>query len=164
MRRGARGAGRRGGRRAARRTYRRRRRRRRRRIVVGGMIIAGVGYGAYKLTQPQADQIEQHTGKKLEDLDETQMEQAMNDLGIEAEEPTEAEMAQLDAGEAPAESAPAQAQPSQPAAAPASTAPPAAASSDPSYLDELEKLAELHQQGILNDEEFEAKKKQLLGL
>jgi hypothetical protein len=29
---------------------------------------------------------------------------------------------------------------------------------------ELEKLAELHSQGILTDEEFQAKKKQLLGL
>jgi hypothetical protein len=31
------------------------------------------------------------------------------------------------------------------------------------YLDELEKLAELHEKGILTDEEFQAKKKQLLG-
>jgi hypothetical protein len=29
---------------------------------------------------------------------------------------------------------------------------------------ELEKLAELHNQGILTDEEFQAKKKQLLGI
>lgn len=63
------------------------------------MVIAGVGYGAYKLTQPQAQQIEQQTGKKLEDLDEKEMEGAMDDLGIEAEEPTDEEMAQLDAGE-----------------------------------------------------------------
>ena len=122
--------------------------------MIGGMVIAGVGYGAYKLTQPQAEQIEQHTGKKLEDLDETQMENAMNDLGIQAEEPTEAEMAQLDAGEAPA---------ATPETAPPAQAP-AASSSEPSYLEELEKLAELHQQGILTDEEFEAKKQQLLGL
>ena len=88
-----------GRRRARRRHYRRRRRRRRRRIIIGGMVIAGVGYGAYKLTQPQAQQIEQQTGKKLEDLDEKEMEGAMDDLGIEAEEPTDEEMAQLDAGE-----------------------------------------------------------------
>ncbi len=30
------------------------------------------------------------------------------------------------------------------------------------YLDELEKLAELHEKGILTDEEFQAKKKELL--
>ncbi len=33
-----------------------------------------------------------------------------------------------------------------------------------SELDELEKLASLRDRGILNDEEFEAKKKQILGL
>jgi len=33
-----------------------------------------------------------------------------------------------------------------------------------SELDELEKLAELHNEGILTDEEFAAKKKQILGL
>ena len=82
-----------------RRRHRRRRRRRRRRIIIGGMVIAGVGYGAYKLTQPQAEQVEVHTGKKLEDMDENEMESALDDLGIEAEEPTDEEMAQLDAEE-----------------------------------------------------------------
>ena len=82
-----------------RRRHRRRRRRRRRRIIIGGMVIAGVGYGAYKLAQPQAEQVEAHTGKKLEDMDENEMESALDDLGIEAEEPTDEEMAQLDASE-----------------------------------------------------------------
>ena len=63
------------------------------------MVIAGVGYGAYKLAQPQAEQVEAHTGKKLEDMDENEMESALDDLGIEAEEPTDEEMAQLDASE-----------------------------------------------------------------
>ncbi len=90
-RRAARGAGRRG--------RRRRRRRRRRRVMVAGMVIAGVGYGAYKLTQKQSDQVEEHTGKKLEDMDENEMDAALDELGIEAEEPTDEEMAQLDAAE-----------------------------------------------------------------
>jgi hypothetical protein len=34
----------------------------------------------------------------------------------------------------------------------------------PSYLAELEQLADLKAKGVLTDEEFEAKKKQLLGL
>jgi hypothetical protein len=42
------------------------------------------------------------------------------------------------------------------------TAPPPAAAG--SYLDELERLAALHDQGVLTDEEFQAKKGQLLGL
>jgi hypothetical protein len=35
---------------------------------------------------------------------------------------------------------------------------------EPDYTAELEKLAELKSQGILTDEEFEAKKKQILGI
>ena len=45
--------------------------------------------------------------------------------------------------------------------------PPAAQSSaptEPDYTAELEKLAQLKTQGILTDEEFSAKKKQILGL
>jgi hypothetical protein len=47
--------------------------------------------------------------------------------------------------------------PPAPAAAPAA---PAA----PDYAAELQKLATLKDQGILSEEEFEAKKKQILGL
>jgi hypothetical protein len=51
----------------------------------------------------------------------------------------------------------------QPAeAAPAPAAP--AASSEPEYMGELERLAQLRDQGIITDEDFEAKKKQLLGI
>ena len=35
---------------------------------------------------------------------------------------------------------------------------------EPDYAAELEKLAQLKAQGIINDEEFEAKKKQILGI
>lgn len=35
---------------------------------------------------------------------------------------------------------------------------------EPDYIDELERLAGLKEKGILSEEEFEAKKKQLLGL
>jgi Short C-terminal domain len=44
----------------------------------------------------------------------------------------------------------------------AAPAPPAAP--EPEYVRELERLAQLRQQGILSDEEFEAKKKQILGI
>jgi hypothetical protein len=45
---------------------------------------------------------------------------------------------------------------------PAPAAP--AAPAEPDYAEELQKLAELKAAGIINDEEFEAKKKQVLGL
>ncbi|HEU0248441.1 MAG TPA: SHOCT domain-containing protein [Gaiellaceae bacterium] len=49
----------------------------------------------------------------------------------------------------------------QMAAQQASAAPPPAA---PDYAAELEQLAQLKSQGILTEEEFEAKKKQILGI
>jgi hypothetical protein len=45
---------------------------------------------------------------------------------------------------------------------PAAAAP--AAPAEPDYTDQLQELARLHEQGILTDEEFEAKKKQILGI
>ena len=47
-------------------------------------------------------------------------------------------------------------------AAAAAAAP--AAPAEPDYAAELEKLAQLKAQGILSEEEFEAKKKQILGI
>ncbi len=41
---------------------------------------------------------------------------------------------------------------------------PATAPAEPEYMGELERLAQLREQGILSDEEFEAKKKQILGI
>jgi hypothetical protein len=43
-------------------------------------------------------------------------------------------------------------------------APTAPAASEPEYVGELERLADLRDGGILSDEEFEAKKKQILGI
>jgi hypothetical protein len=42
--------------------------------------------------------------------------------------------------------------------------PPPAAPGEPDYMAELEQLAKLRDQGVISDEEFEAKKKQLLGI
>ena len=47
--------------------------------------------------------------------------------------------------------------------APAPAAAPAAPAA-PDYAEELQKLAELKAAGVINDEEFEAKKKQILGI
>jgi hypothetical protein len=46
------------------------------------------------------------------------------------------------------------------AAAPAAPA----AAAEPDYTDQLQELAKLREQGILTDEEFQAKKKQILGI
>ena len=126
------------------------RRRMRRRMIIGGMVILGVGYGAYKLSQSQVQQVEQHTGKKAEDLSEEELEGAMDELGIQPQEPTDEEIAMLEAEDTAAS------KPATQAASPGKA--------EESYLDELERLASLRDQGIITQEEFEAKKKDLLGL
>lgn len=155
--------------RSARRTVRRmsRRRvrmRRRRMMLTGGMIaiaVAGTA-SAVKMSQANAQRIEQHTGKKPEDLTESELEQAIDELDIETHELSDAEVAQIEAAgpeeTAPTASAPA---PTPPAAvAPAAAAP----SNQTDYITELKKLAELRDMGIITAEDFEAKKKQLLGI
>lgn len=47
---------------------------------------------------------------------------------------------------------------------PAQTTATAPAAPEPEYVGELERLAQLRDQGILSNEEFEAKKKQILGI
>jgi hypothetical protein len=47
---------------------------------------------------------------------------------------------------------------------PVEAAAPAPAASEPEYVGDLERLAQLRDQGIVSDEEFEAKKKQILGI
>jgi hypothetical protein len=75
------------------------RRRMRRRIIIGGAVVLGVGYTAVKLSQNEVDQIEQHTGSKAEDLSEEQLDSAMEELGIEGQEPSDQEIAMLEAEE-----------------------------------------------------------------
>ncbi len=71
----------------------------RRRIVVGGAVLLAVGMTATKLTQPEVKQIEEKTGKKAEDLSEDELDAAMGELGIEGEEPSDEEVAMLEAAE-----------------------------------------------------------------
>jgi hypothetical protein len=75
------------------------RRRMRRRLLIGGAVVLAVGTSATKMTQSEVQQVEQHTGMKAEDLSEEQLDSAMSDLGIQGEEPTEQEIAQLEAEE-----------------------------------------------------------------
>jgi hypothetical protein len=162
MRRGARRAGRRTARRTARRTTRRtvhrtRRRFRRRRLLVGGftlLLVGGAAYGAVKLSQKDTQRVEQYTGKNAEDLTEEELVAAMQSLGIQSIDLTDQDKAAIDAEAIEEDSGAAQIQytgSSQPA-------------SEESYLNELEKLADLRDRGIITEEEFEAKKRQLLGL
>ena len=133
---------------AARRQVRRtvRRRRRRRRILVGGMVVLAGGAVAYKLSKKDAQRIEQHTGTSPEELSEEELTTAMNQLGIENQPLTAEDTAAIgdnESGEEYYDDAPA---------------------TEPDYLDELERLAGLRDKGVITEEDFQAKKKQLLGL
>lgn len=118
-----------------RRARRMRRRRRRRRVLLVGGLVA---FGAHKMSQRDAERIEEHTGIPPEEMSDEELVGAMNDLGIEEQTVTAED--QEHPGSAPA------------------------AGGGSSDLDELQKLADLHAQGILTDEEFAAKKAQILGL
>ena len=136
MRRGrAAGPGRGAARRMTRRTVarmHRRRRRRRRRRVI---LVGGlIALGAYKLSKRDVERVEEHTGKTAEELSDEELEQAMDDLNIDAEEMTDEEYDYVDEQDPP----------------------------EDDYIAEIERLAELHEKGILTDEEFEKKKKEIL--
>ena len=112
-------------------------------MLVGGLV----GYGVYKMSSSDAERIEEHTGVDPEEMTDEELAQSMDELGIEKQQITDAD--REGGGGTPSE-----------AAAP----PPAAPAGRSSGLDELEQLAKLHEEGILTDEEFTAKKKQILGL
>jgi hypothetical protein len=119
---------------AVRRAMRQRRRRRRRRILLVGGMVA-LGYAGYKMSQRDVQRVEEHTGQQADELTDEQLEQAMDKLGIEKQTMTDDEWAAVEE-----------------------------ADEQDDYIAELERLGALHKQGILTDEEFTAKKKQLLGL
>ncbi len=151
---GARRAGRRAGRRAARRTVRRRAfvpvavRRPVVRRPLGSLLIMGATAGvAYKLGKSQAQQIQEYTGYPPDQLSEADLQEAITDLDITPEPLDEADRQAMNSAGPPP---------------PAASLPPADAQAD--YIDELKRLAELKEAGIISNEEFEAKKKQLLGL
>jgi hypothetical protein len=122
------------------------------------LAVGGAAYGAVKLTQKDAQRIEEHAGASVEELTEEELVAAMQELGIQSNELDENDQAIIaeETGQTSAAPPAATTPETQPAAAPSEP--------EPSYLDELERLGALRDQGIISDEDFEAKKKQLLGL
>lgn len=146
-------------RRTARRTTRRvvrrtKRRMMRRSVMVGGMILLAASgtSAAIKLTQNDAQRIQEHTGLPPQDLEDQDLEEAMRELNIQSQSLTPSEQASL----AP------QSAPPPPQSPPVQSPPLPTAQFD--YMAELEKLGELKEKGIITEEEFQAKKMQLLGL
>ncbi|NJD59850.1 MAG: hypothetical protein C3F13_06860 [Anaerolineales bacterium] len=57
------------------------------------------GTSAVRTSSRKVQQVEQHTGQKVEDQPEEQLDAAMDDLGIEGQEPSDQEIAMLEAME-----------------------------------------------------------------
>jgi hypothetical protein len=117
-------------------------------MVVGGMMVLAASgtAAAIKLSQQDAQRIQQHTGLPPDQLEDQDLNQAMQELNIQSQPLTGEEQAAFN-------------QQNTPAAAPNTTA-----GTTTDYLSELEKLGELRKSGIITEDEFNAKKKQLLGL
>lgn len=98
--------------------------------------MGGVAAVAYKMGKGNAQKVEEYTGKPVDTLTDEELAAAMEDLNIELPEDEAVDDGYVD--DAPA--------------------------GQPDYLGELEGLATLRDQGVITEEEFEAKKKQLLGL
>ena len=124
---------------SVRRMMRRRRRRRRRMILLVGGLVA---FGAYKMSKKDAQRIEEHTGTNPEEMTDEELEKAMAELNIEKQYRDDSDQEYVE--DVPA-------QKSQ-------------GTSEPNYMDELERLSKLKDEGVISEEDFASKKKQLLGL
>lgn len=107
-------------------------------ILMGGMIALGTA-AVYKMSKKDVQRVEESTGKTAEDLSDEELKAAIEDLQIQVDELSDAEWAEVEKADAEEEK-------------------------EDDYIEQVERLAELHKKDILTDEEFEAKKNQLLGL
>jgi len=123
-------------------------------LLVGGAVVLAAGgtAAAIKISSEDAKRIEEHTGMPASDLQDDDLDTAMKELGIQGQVLTAEDQAALAADEGASSAG------STPTAAPAQVV------SETSYIEELEKLADLRDRDIISNEDFEAKKRQLLGI
>jgi hypothetical protein len=60
------------------------RRRRRRRLIIGGMLIVGSTSAMRKMSQQDAEKIQQTTGKSPEEMEPEELDKAMTQAGVES--------------------------------------------------------------------------------
>lgn len=158
--------GRRVARRTARRTARRVTRRRaffaaplmfRRPVIrrpLGTILVVGAMAGvAYKLGKAEIQSLQEYTGVPPDQLSEDELKAAMQDLKIQSQPLDQQDLADVRLAQAGGGAPTPQALPPQ-----------SAPTGGENYLDELERLADLRDRGVITPEDFEAKKRQLLGL
>lgn len=76
------------------------RRRRRRRLIIGGMLIVGSTSAMHKMSQQDAEKIQQTTGKSPEAMEPEELDQAMAQAGIQAQPVTPEDQQAMAAAEA----------------------------------------------------------------
>lgn len=126
-------------RRVQRHVRRQRRIRRRRMLLIGGAIVLGGAFAGYKLGQRNARTIEERSGRSVDEMSDEELQYYMQQYNIQPEPMTtddQAYAAQM--GESEDE--------------------------EPDYVDQLERLARLRDEGVITEEEFQKKKTQLLAL
>ena len=102
------------------------------------MLVGGlVAFGAYKMSTRDAKRVEEQSGVPPEEMTDEELAKSMDDLGIEKQQRDATDVEQ---GAAPAGSA------------------------GQSDVDQLTKLAALHEQGVVTDEEFTAQKAKIIGI
>lgn len=107
-------------------------------------MVVGAGAVAYKLGKSQTKQVEEASGMSIEEMTDEEIQKYVQENNIQTEPLDENDQAAIaEAGDDDSDDN---------------------ADDEPDYMDELEKLADLHDKGIITDEEFEAKKKQILDL
>ncbi len=103
-----------------------------------------IAFGAYKMSKRDPDPIEEHTGNSADELSVQELEQAMADLHIEKQPQEDSDTEYIDHFESKEDEA--------------------ESSGGASYLDELERLSQLHDEGVITEYEVRATQKQLLGI
>ena len=102
--------------------------------------MGGIAAVAYKLGKNNVKQIEDYSGKPIDQMSEEELNASMDALNIEFPE-DEGDLDDYryeDQYDEPPQ--------------------------EPDYIQELKQLAALRDQGVITDEDFEAKKRQLLGV
>lgn len=111
------------------------------------LILSATAGVAYKFGREEAQQIQNYTGYPPDELSENDLKDAMRELNIESKPLDNEDRQELKKAQTSSKF---------------SSTQPAECQSD--YLEELQKLAELRDAGIISDTEFEMKKQQLLGI
>ena len=100
-------------------------------------MVVGTGALAYKLSKSDTQKVEEYSGVPVEEMTDEELQAAADELNLRKEPLDDSDQAYI-AEQDQADEA--------------------------DYLDELERLGDLKEKGLITQDEFDAKKAELLGL